>query len=492
MAQCRTFRQLFSAFICASAVFILSPNLWANSENGRNQCSKLISAQADSSASAETSAKTSSQHSSQTENLIAYLSDLLSNQIIGDDEIVHMIEGLSRGELLNPISEEKTWVNSAALVHRDAIEDYIGGSALNSSLTGGAQLAINSDQLRTWAISALKEKTRVRDLRSDTKVQTQDLFAKIKFLPVQAGRVKLKPESVVIVSKPKVVVITRDFEMTATPITQGQWVDLMGENPAHFSDGDASSEFIVNGKTIKLRENYPIEQITWWSALEFANRLSISQGLQPAYDLSEIPFATGTSAEKGTLRPFSIHSPVLKVNAPGGDIYRAEGYRLPTAAEYTYLLNSGTPVKNGRPLKYENALLTTQAKSWYHTGGNGKSTYEVAKYDPIIFNGQKFFDLIGNLWQMTNDYDSIIQPTGRDPKGQKFGTRRTVCGGYTISADTGEPNVFRAGSDPFCHSMFVGFRLVRTMPNAGAKSWRHFNFWPFRSKASSALGGGVK
>ncbi len=70
-------------------------------------------------------------------------------------------------------------------------------------------------------------------------------------------------------------------------ITQRQWERLMGNEP--FKQGD-------------------VRRI-----MEFANRLSEERGLRPVYDLSI----------EGEVR----------INAPGGDIYQAEGFRLPTEAD---------------------------------------------------------------------------------------------------------------------------------------------------------------
>ena len=50
-----------------------------------------------------------------------------------------------------------------------------------------------------------------------------------------------------------------------------------------------------------MQPDNPVENITWWSALVFANKLSEKYGFKPAYDLSEITWKQGTRAENGTL-----------------------------------------------------------------------------------------------------------------------------------------------------------------------------------------------
>ena len=90
------------------------------------------------------------------------------------------------------------------------------------------------------------------------------------------------------------VILTHPIEVQSTPVTQNQWVAIMGENPSHFSKGEDSVVLNLNGKPIELQPDHPVESVTWWSVLEFANRLSERHGLQPSYDLSGINWVPGT------------------------------------------------------------------------------------------------------------------------------------------------------------------------------------------------------
>ena len=61
----------------------------------------------------------------------------------------------------------------------------------------------------------------------------------------------------------------------------------MEENPSKFTKGEHSIVASnINGKSIQMQPDNPVENITWWSALVFANKLSEQYGLKPAYDLS--------------------------------------------------------------------------------------------------------------------------------------------------------------------------------------------------------------
>ncbi|MCL1992689.1 MAG: formylglycine-generating enzyme family protein, partial [Spirochaetes bacterium] len=73
------------------------------------------------------------------------------------------------------------------------------------------------------------------------------------------------------------VTISAGFWMGVYPITQEQWTRVMGSNP---SGGQASNP--VSGDAQGRR---PVTSVSWYDALVFANRLSIMEGLSPAYRL---------------------------------------------------------------------------------------------------------------------------------------------------------------------------------------------------------------
>ena len=371
----------------------------------------------------------------ETEDLMAYLGTLLEHQIIGNTELVRFIEALEKGELVNPIAEEKAMVSTAALIHQEGIQEYLDLAELNKK------------ELLKWSKESLKEKKHVRVKREEARKETQDVYRKIEFLPVSPGRFLMGD------NKKVKVTLTHPIEVMSTPVTQKQWVEIMGENPSKFSKGGDSIVVNVKGKSIRMNPDHPVEQISWWSALEFANRLSEKHGLKPAYYLKGVTWKKGTQAEDGTLER---EKGEVKINK---DYYQSEGYRLPTEAEQEYLLRAGG--KSRGDYHFGDKEEDLKHYAWYGENSGG-TTHPVGELRPLVFEGREFYDLHGNVWEWVQDSYGKVLPGGDNPLQTSSAPGRVVRGGGWSYFARHLRSANRGIVYPEFRYYGVGLRLVRT------------------------------
>lgn len=140
--------------------------------------------------------------------------------------------------------------------------------------------------------------------------------------------------------------INKPFLMSNTPVTQGVWEYVMNYNDSFYQDvtlnfhvyGYKGKETIIPAK-LEKDLNRPVEQITWYDAILFCNKLSELQGLEPFYKMSKIeydesldPDRLGSQGRKPLIQAHELHVVYAVVDTNEN----ANGYRLPTQIEWEY------------------------------------------------------------------------------------------------------------------------------------------------------------
>ena len=188
----------------------------------------------------------------------------------------------------------------------------------------------------------------------------------------------------------------------------------------------------------------PVEQVNWYNALVFCNKLSIAEGFIPAYRL----FNSTNPNDWGTV-PASNNTAWNTVEI----VANSTGYRLPTEAQWEYACRAGTASA------YNTGAVVSNDTGWYSANSSVK-THEVGKKPA---NAWGLYDMHGNVSEWCWDwYGSYSDSAENDPFGPNTGTQHIIRNaswgngaGYMRSAFR---TVFHDHGMP---ASTIGIRLVR-------------------------------
>ncbi|MFF3085995.1 formylglycine-generating enzyme family protein [Streptomyces nojiriensis] len=192
------------------------------------------------------------------------------------------------------------------------------------------------------------------------------------------------------------------YLLAAYPLTGADYTRVTGTHPDRAQDGG----------------RLPAHSVSWWDAVRYCNALSRQEGLTPAYRL---PDTEDGGEDQIAWDP------------------DADGYRLPTEAEWEHACRAGTTGPRYGPL---------DDIAW-HRGNSGERMHEVGGRRP---NAWGLYDTLGNVWEWCWDlYDPEV-----------YGSYRVLRGGGWFDEHWSCRASVRRRSHPTLRIEDVGLRLARS------------------------------
>jgi formylglycine-generating enzyme required for sulfatase activity len=189
------------------------------------------------------------------------------------------------------------------------------------------------------------------------------------------------------------------FYIAKYEVTQREYENVMGKNPSYFKGS-----------------NLPVENVSWFDAIEYCNALSRREGLNLAYTI------TGSGSSR-----------VVTWNR------NANGYRLPTEEEWVYACRANTTT----PFNTGNSISRNMSNYF------GRRTVNVGSYPP---NAWGLYDMHGNVsewcWNLNISASDNIT--------------RVIRGGSWLNTSMRLRSSFRDHYFPQLHTMSIGFRIVQS------------------------------
>ena len=301
------------------------------------------------------------------------------------------------------------------------IPTALSGTGYGDQITSGTGKQIIWQPGAETPVIELGSNYKLRVIARDNPTQNEHQFA--SFVKLEGGTFNNGTSDVTLST----------FFIDKYEITQSDYEAVMGTNPSYFTG-------VTNG---------PVEQVSWFNAIEYCNRRSLQEGLTPCYS-----YSTDGSNTSDWPAGWNI---IWQNHTNVSCNWTVNGYRLPTEMEWMFAAKGGNQ-SQGYTYSGSNDL---NAVGWYRDN-SGRTTHPVGTK---AANELGIFDMSGNVCEFVWDIYGIY-PSGpqTDPHGVTSGYYRVKRGGSMI----GIAVFCTVSSISFAGATLIdndlGFRCVRVSP----------------------------